>query len=199
MYAIQNNAAFEGTSSLQWRHNGRDSIKSPASRFFTQPFIQTQIKENIKAPRHWPLCGEFTGGRWIPRTNGQLRGKCFHLMTSSCGGSCAARTSSKSSVSMLSKLGMSRNSCIWFRQKTASRLIARFVGPTWGPHGAARTQMGPMLATWTLLSGLFLCRVDAKGQLGISPFVLSGVSPHNWSLTAVSQFRVAATWKEIGM
>ena len=33
---------------------------------FTQSFIQTQIKENIKAPRHWPLCGE-----------------CFHLMTSS--------------------------------------------------------------------------------------------------------------------
>ena len=31
------------------------------SRLFTQPFIQTQIKENIKAPRHWPLCGEFTG------------------------------------------------------------------------------------------------------------------------------------------
>ena len=24
-------------------------------------FIQTQIKVNIKAPRHWPLCGEFTG------------------------------------------------------------------------------------------------------------------------------------------
>ena len=38
---------------------------------------------NIKAPRHWPLCGEFTGDRWIPRTNGQLRGKCFHFMTSS--------------------------------------------------------------------------------------------------------------------
>ena len=25
--------------------------------------IQAQIKENIKAPRHWPLCGEFTGDR----------------------------------------------------------------------------------------------------------------------------------------
>ena len=37
-----------------------------------------------KSSRHWPLCGEFTGDRWIPRTNGQLRGKCFHLMTSSC-------------------------------------------------------------------------------------------------------------------
>ena len=35
-------------------------LKPPASRLFTQPFIQTQIKENIKAPRHWPLCGEFT-------------------------------------------------------------------------------------------------------------------------------------------
>ena len=29
------------------------------------------------------LCGEFTGDRWIPRTNGQLRGKSYHLMTSS--------------------------------------------------------------------------------------------------------------------
>ena len=32
-------------------------------------------------------------------------------------------------------------------------LIARSMGPTWGPSGADRTQMDPMLATWTLLSG----------------------------------------------
>ena len=32
-------------------------------------------------------------------------------------------------------------------------LIARFTGPTWGPSGAYRTQEGPMLAPWTLLSG----------------------------------------------
>ena len=38
---------------------------------FTQPFIQAQIKENIKAPRHWPLFKEFTGDRWIPRTKVQ--------------------------------------------------------------------------------------------------------------------------------
>ena len=43
----------------------------------------TIIKENIKAPRHWPLCGEFTCDRWIPSINGQWRGKYFHLMTSS--------------------------------------------------------------------------------------------------------------------
>ena len=41
-------------------------------------------QRNIKAPRHWPLCGEFTVDRWIPRTKGQLRWKWFHLMTSSC-------------------------------------------------------------------------------------------------------------------
>ena len=32
--------------------------------------------------------------------------------------------------------------------------IARFMGPTWGPSGANRTQVGPMLAPWTLLSGI---------------------------------------------
>ena len=32
-------------------------------------------------------------------------------------------------------------------------LIARCMGPTWGPPGADRTQVGPMLALWTLLSG----------------------------------------------
>ena len=41
-------------------------LRSPASGLFTQPFIQTQIKENIKAPRHWPLCGEFTGTGEFP-------------------------------------------------------------------------------------------------------------------------------------
>ena len=38
---------------------------------FTQAVIQAQIKENIKAARNWPLWGEFTGDRWIPRTKGQ--------------------------------------------------------------------------------------------------------------------------------
>ena len=30
-------------------------LKSPASQLFGQPFVQTQIKENIKALRHWSL------------------------------------------------------------------------------------------------------------------------------------------------
>ena len=32
-------------------------------------------------------------------------------------------------------------------------LIARFLGPAWGPSGADRTQVGPMLAQLTLLYG----------------------------------------------
>ena len=38
--------------------------------FFTM-FIQAQMTENLKAPRHWLLWGEFTGDRRIPRTKGQ--------------------------------------------------------------------------------------------------------------------------------
>ena len=59
-------------------------LKSPASRIFTQPFIQGSDQRNIRAPRHWPLWGEFTGHRWIPHTKDQLRGKCFPWMASSC-------------------------------------------------------------------------------------------------------------------
>ena len=41
-------------------------LKSPAAWLFTQSFIQAQIKENIKAPRHWLLCGEFSGTGEFP-------------------------------------------------------------------------------------------------------------------------------------
>ena len=33
--------------------------------------FKAQIKESIQTPRHWPLWGEFTDDRWIPRTEGQ--------------------------------------------------------------------------------------------------------------------------------
>ena len=36
-------------------------LKPPASWLFAQLFDQVQIKENIKALRHWPLWGESTG------------------------------------------------------------------------------------------------------------------------------------------
>ena len=42
-----------GDYSVRWR------LKSPASQLFAQPFVQAQIKQNIKATRDWP---PVTGG-----------------------------------------------------------------------------------------------------------------------------------------
>ena len=58
------NAIWHHITLTSWWPRWR--LKSPASRLFTQAFIQTQIKENIKAPCHWPLCGEFTGTSEFP-------------------------------------------------------------------------------------------------------------------------------------
>ena len=44
-------------------------------------------------------------------------------------------------------------------------LISRFMGPTWGPLGADRTQVGPMLAPWSLLSGLLSCPFGGEHYL----------------------------------
>ena len=56
------------TMTSKW---ARWRLKTPASRLFTQQFIQAKIKETIAALSHWPLCGEFTDYRRIPRTKGQ--------------------------------------------------------------------------------------------------------------------------------
>ena len=45
--------------------------------------------------------------------------------------------------------------------------ITKFMGPTWGPPGSCRPQMGPMLAPWTLLSG------------SVRDLVSMGMSSHN--------------------
>ena len=39
---------------------------------------------------------------------------------------------------------------------TKCPLISSFMWPIWGQSGAGRTQVGPMLASWTLLSGSFV-------------------------------------------
>ena len=61
------------TDLLEWIHLYQQNIND----------TQAQIKWNTKALRHWPLWREFTVDRWIPRTRGQYREKCFHLVTSS--------------------------------------------------------------------------------------------------------------------
>ena len=51
-------------------------------------------------------------------------------------------------------------------------LIARFMRPTWGPSGADRTQGGPMLAPWSLLSGNTDChKCDCMQHISMNLWV----------------------------
>ena len=52
---------------------------------FTQLFTRAQIKENIKAPRHWPLCGEFTGtGEFPAQMASNAENVCVKLRIRRC-------------------------------------------------------------------------------------------------------------------
>ena len=74
---------------------------------------------------------------------------------------CACQTEPEDFVwNIRNTFGKSRNSVIC----GYSSLIARFMGPSWGPSGADRAQVGPMLAPWTLLSGLSCCLRKWRSQ-----------------------------------
>ena len=66
-------------------------------------------------------------------------------------------------------------------------LRTRFLGPTWGPYGTDRTQVGPMLAPWTLLSGTTLClwRAHIPADIARPPHEpqLSYPAPQGWLVT----------------
>ena len=49
----------------------------------------------------------------------------------------------------------------WYLYFESMSQIARFMGPTWGPPGSCRPQMGPMLAPLTLLSGVPICNIES--------------------------------------
>ena len=60
--------------------------------------------------------------------------------------------------------------CIWTKQPWQQA----FVGPTWGPSGTDRTQVGPMLAPWTLLSGKFgTTAASFKSSTDLPKYILS--------------------------
>ena len=65
---------------LRWRQNGRDSISNH------QPhdcLLNRLFRRRPKKTSKLRVTGLCARDRWIPRTNGQWRRKCFHLMTSS--------------------------------------------------------------------------------------------------------------------
>ena len=50
---------------------------------------------------------------------------------------------------------------------------AKFMGPTWGPHGSCRPGVGPMLAPWTLVSGYLSPRLYAHDSSLSRPIALT--------------------------
>ena len=60
-------------------------------------------------------------------------------------------------------------------------LIASCMGPTWGPSRADRTQVGPMLAPWTLLSGLTSQHVNTlRLRQNVKHFALTFSNLFSW-------------------
>ena len=51
-------------TTLHWRHNDHDGVSN--HQLHCCLLHRLKIKENIKAPRHWPLWGEFTGTGEFP-------------------------------------------------------------------------------------------------------------------------------------
>ena len=68
---------------LEWRNNGRDGISNhQPHQCLLNRLFKTQIKENIKDRRHWPLCGGIH--RWPvnsphkgPVTKGSVMKYCY--------------------------------------------------------------------------------------------------------------------------
>ena len=95
-------------------------------------------------------------------------------------------------------------------------LIARFMGPTWGPSGADRTQVGRMLTPWTLLSGMvgimmaFCHSLFFNWELGRTVYIIRKLNncsqckgcyihPHSsigWWTLYITLWDVNTPWKE---
>ena len=58
---------------LQWYHTGVMASHVTANSIVFQQFVQPCIKENMKAPRDWPLVRGIHRWRWIPLTKGQYQ------------------------------------------------------------------------------------------------------------------------------
>ena len=76
-------------------------------------------------------------------------------------------------------------------------LITMFMGPTWGSSGADRTQVGPMLAPWILLSGHAvgrgggMCGILCERKPGLS--TVMDVAWSRWGITYPLLYRDGMT------
>ena len=84
----------------------------------------------------------------------------------------------------------------WFTLcASLTALIARFMGPTWGPSGADRTQVGPMLASWTLLSGSVSQYIDSYIYVTCS-FIITFITRGDESKCQTTEIWPTKSWRE---
>ena len=134
LYSLWCHAGHVGESpmTLLWRHMSVITSPTTGNSTVFQPFVQVNIKENIVTAIYvaWVVAGGF------PSQRGSKIFPCHDVIMIWF-------------VPYIVPVVLDRVHIGGMRS-----LIARFVGPTWGPSGADRVQVGPMLAPWTLLSGM---------------------------------------------
>ena len=67
---------------VQWRHNGHDGVSNHQPRDCLSTVYSGADQRKYQSSASLSFVREFTGDRWISRTNGQYLGKLFLLMTS---------------------------------------------------------------------------------------------------------------------
>ena len=150
------------SNTLQWRHNDHDSVSNhqPHGCLLNRLF-RRRSKKTSKL-RGTGLCVGSSPGPVNSPHRGPVTRKMFPfddviMKTRSTPREHTSATPCLRSVKQSSQtwnrncviLNTEHNYCCCYYF-----LIARFMGPIWGPSGADGTQVGPMLAPWTLLSGL---------------------------------------------
>ena len=89
----------------------------------------------------------------------------------------------------------------WFHRNnanlnTATTQIAKFMGPTWGPPGSYRPQMGLMLAPWTLLSvkAINFLYLEHRWPKMLKPELSHGSKFYCWSLIQPLQLPISPSY-----
>ena len=202
-YSPKYNRHPKARPSLQWRQTG-EMVSQITSLAIVYSIYQAQIKENIKAPRHWPLCGEFTGGRRIPPHKWPVTRKMFPFddvimreddtsPITCCLVSRAQRPSKP--VSMLS--GWGHTWCVFSEFKSEYDLFAKFCTHDCVTYHRVRTSPVYQVAGWLLCAwshslqaslGTYSMNIHISTLLvnnprGVDPFVLKQKYP--WTIMSI--------------
>ena len=90
-FVSRNSIAAQNKTNFSCSHYDDVIMIALASQITSLTVVYSIVNSGVDERKHQSSASlAFVRGihrdRWIPRTKGQLRGKCLHLMTSSCGG-----------------------------------------------------------------------------------------------------------------